>query len=556
MPQNNAVQVFEGGWEQLENAVFTDNQTSISNLPESHFIRPNGRSVSVISGTAIETYPIGLPYYDPDQVGALIDTFTIPDDVTPIGHCWNDDGTELYVVGQNTKTLYQYTVPTPYTPSSIIAASVSLDLVDVTNPVLQGVISRDGDFIFITDGISVYSFPLPVKDDITSNSSNTVFTPGGGVNVDSFALKREGDKLYTGDIANNLITEYVTTAPNIIVGATPNGNTFTLPIVVPASGPLEPFSITFRSNGKQLFVLERTDSVFVRCHLDDFDRDWNISTASFFSNSFPAADSQSIFWKPDGTRFFSVVSAGGANDRIDQFTVPNRWNMTDAVLDDFFSLTGVAETPRGIWVTPDGLSTFIVDAATDTLYRFNMNTGWDISTMVDPDISFLLNGDVNVNNPSGIAFSKDQLRFYIPDAQTDDVFEFHVLVPLDIENAFHVNTLDLTAFGDLSEIRISPDDTLVYFSIRIVPDAILMFSLPPDGNISGAVFLQELDVEFLEGNLQSFFIRENDGKKLWVAGQTSGLISSLDMTLEFNNAIITNFGDELTTDIGEIIVYE
>ncbi len=553
MPQNNAVQVFEGGWKQLENAIFTTNLKIISNLPESHFVRPDGTSVSVIAGTDIETFPIGLPYYDPDQVGALSDTFTIPDDATPIGHCWNDNGTRLYVVGQTTKTLYQYTVPTPYLPSSIVAASVSLDLSLVTNDVLQVVISRDGDFIFITDAASVYSFPLPTKDDITSfsSSTDTVFTPGAAADVVSFALKREGDKFYVGNTTTNEITEYVTTAPNIIVGATANGNIFTLPLIPPQ---LSPNSISFRSNGKQFFVLDRLDSSFVRFHLDDFDRDWNISTASYFSNSFGAADSQSIFWKPDGTKFFNLVAAGGANDRIDQFDVPDRWNMTDAQLNvTNFSLDGIANNPRGMWVTPDGLACFVIDSTSDLLVRLNMTTGWDLSTMSDSGIFFDLNGEVNVNTPTGIAFSKDQLKFYVTDSQTDDVVEFEVPAPLDIINAEFVISFDVSTFGDLTEIRLKPDDSLFYIGAR-APDRILLFSLPLDGDVSGAVFLQELDVMFLEDNLQSFFVRENDGKKIWVAGQQSDAISGMDMTLEFNNAIITNFGEELTTDAGETIV--
>jgi len=550
MPQNNSVQVFEGGWKELENALFTDNQANIATLPESHFVRPDGTSVSVISGTVIETFPIGLPRYDPDQVGALSDTFTITDDATPIGHCWNNNGTELYFVGQTTKTLYQFNVPTPYTPSSIIAASVSLDLVDVALDPLQVVISRDGDFIFITDGDSVYSFPLPTPDDITSNVSNTVFTPGGGVNVDSFAVKLEGDKFYFGDIANNIIREYVATSPNIIVGATANGNTFTLPEVVAASGPLEPFSITFRSNGKQLFVLERTDNVFVRCHLDNIN--WNISTASYFPNFLASSGYQSVFWKPDGTKLFALNSGGG--DRIDEFTLDDRWNMNEGTITFNFALAGIAESPRGIWVSSDGLTCFVVDSTTDDIVQLDMSTGWDLSTMTDPLIRFDLTIRTNINNPSGVAFSKDQLTYYVCGSGTDDVFQYTVTSPLDITtSAFSGNSLDLSGMGDLADIRLRPDDNLMYVCTRNA-DFVRLFSLPPDGNVSNAVFLQELNVEAQEDNLQGFFIRENDGKKMWLVGLNAGGISCMDMTLEFNNALITSFGEEITTDAGVTIV--
>jgi len=544
MTQNRALQVFKGGWEQLEHAVFTDNEGNIPNFPVSYFIRPDGSSVSSIDGTAIETYPIGLPFWDPTQVGSIADTFTIPDDITPIGHCWNDNGTRLYVVGQNNKELFQYTVPTPYLPSSIVAASVSLDLVDVANDPIQVVISRDGDFIFITDGTSVYSFPLPVKDDITSNTSNTVFTPGGGVFVDTFAVKREGDKIYTGDTADNSIREYVTTAPNIIVGATFNGNTLNL-----TSDPVAHF--TFRPNGKEIHILEDIGG-FKRCHADDA---WDLSSASLFSNTFAAVDSQSLVFKPDDTLFFSLVQAGDPNDRIDQFALLNRGNITNANLVDNFSLDGIANTPRGIWVTPDGFVCVVMDAATDDLVRLNMSTGWNLGTMTNPSIRFDLGAAVGVTNPSGVAFTKDQLTYYIADAGTDSIYQLTVPSPMDIANSVDTgNVLNLTGMGDVTDVRLKPDDKLMYVSVR-APDRILLFRLPADGNVSNAVFLVDLNVEAQEDNLQAFFIRENDGKKLWVAGIQSGVITCMDMTLEFNNAITTELGEDLSTDAGETIVY-
>jgi len=129
-------------------------------------------------------------------------------------------------------------------------------------------------------------------------------------------------------------------------------------------------------------------------------------------------------------------------------------------------------------------------------------------------------------------------------------------LPLDIVNAFFIpgNDLDLSSFGNITDIQIKPDDKLIYFSER-TGDRILMFSLPSDKNISNAVFLDELSVGFLESNLQGFYIKEDDGKKIWIVGLQSGAIQSMDMSLEFNNALITEFGDELATEAGDILVY-
>ena len=46
--------------------------------------------------------------------------------------------------------------------------------------------------------------------------------------------------------------------------------------------------------------------------------------------------------------------------------------------------------------------------------------------MSDPGISFDLATAAGINNPSGISFTKDQLKYYVSGSQTDDVFEFEL----------------------------------------------------------------------------------------------------------------------------------
>ena len=55
--------------------------------------------------------------------------------------------------------------------------------------------------------------------------------------------------------------------------------------------------------------------------------------------------------------------------------------------------------------------------------------------------------------------------------------------------------------------------------------------------------------------MQGFFIRENDGEKIWIVGNQSGAIQSMDMLLDFSNSLITSFGDNLVTELGENLVY-
>jgi len=546
MARNNSVQVFKGQWEELENAIFTDNNVALgTSSVDSFFIKPDGTELYILDDDVVRTFPLAIPY-DPNSLGSLGNTFTVTDDPTPRGLYFKDDGTKMFVGGRTATVMLEYVVPIPFDVSSIVASPASLSLdPPVVGALFQITFSRDGDFLFVTNTDTVYSFPLPTPWDITSNVSNTSFDPPTLTNIFSITFKREGDKMYLHDNTANRIVEFDLSTVYDITTAVDNGNAFD-------SSPMTPLDIKFRSNGLEFFILDNVQD-FMRLHLDD---QWDISTASLFTNSVSTVDSQSIFWKPDGTLFLIVVSTA-VTDRLDEFTMITRpWNQTDAITTATFSLVGIAETPRGIWVNPEGTICMIADAASDSIVQLDMSTGWSLSTMSDPGISVDLTLLVpGLNSPSGIAFTKDQLTFYVTDTFSDTVYQFTVPTKLDIANAAYTgNFLNLTSFGDITDIRLKPDDNLMYVSDN-TGDNILLFRLPADGDVSNAVLLQTLPVGFLEPNLQGFFIRENDGAKLWVIGLTSNLVQSMDISSEFSNSLITTFGDNLVTNLGETLVH-
>ena len=541
MARNNSVQVFKGGWEELENAIFTDNETAIA-LSLSFTIKPDGTELYLITNSnVVETYPLAIPY-DPNSIGTLIRSFPITDDTQPMGIIFKDDGTKMFVGGVNSAIMLEYAVPTPFDTDSIVASPVQISLSVITGNLTQIDFSKDGDFFFVTDLDNVYSFPLPTPWDITSNTSNTSFNPATVGSILSITFKREGDKMYLLEIPSVRVVEFDLSTPYDITTANPNGNELDL-------SSMFIFDMKFRSNGLEFFAID-TDPNFVRFHLDE---QWNISTASLFTNSAAIVDIQSIIWKPDGLKFFTLVSS--AADRIDEHTmITNPWNQTSALITDAFVLTPIAAAPRGMWVSEDGTVCFITDNSTNSLIQLNMSTGWSLSTMTNPGITKLLTDLVPaLTNPTGIAVTKDEKTYYITDSTTDTVYQFTSVTPLDIVNMTYTGN-SLAISGDPTDIQLKPDDKLMLVCERS-GDTILLYRLPADGNVQQAVLLQTLPVGFLELNLQAFFVRENDGGKIWVGGLQSGLLRSMDMSAEFNNSLITEFGDDLVTDLGENLVY-
>lgn len=557
MTQNRPVQVFEGGWELLQHAIFTDNQISLglTGTLFSFDIKQDGTELYVLEiispgNSFVRTFSITTPAWDPDSVVVTpLRSFPITtDDDTPTSINFQKGefaGTQMFIVGQGSKVMLAYTVPDAFDTDSIVASPASISLSDVGGTVSGGAFSRDGDFFFVTEliGGNVYSFPMPTNWDITSNTSNTSKATGL-ITLFGLEVKPEGDKMYIMETnGDDTLHEFDMTTPNDISTLSSSVNQLNF---VPAAVS----DIVFRPNGKEFFNIQDCN-LFTRFHVD---QQWDLSTASLFTNALPTVDFQKIFWKADGTKFFCINSS--VSDRIDEFTTINRWNVTGSTITGNFSLGGIAAGPRGLWVSHDGETCMITDNGTNSIIRLDMSTGWDIDTMSNPSVAFDLGAEVpGLTNPTGVSFRNDLLTYYITDSASDDVVQFTVPTPLDIANSvFTGNSLNLSGEGDLTDIQIKPDETLMFVCTREI-DRVRLFSLPPDGNVSNALPLQDLNVEALEDTLQGFDIRQFDGKQLSLVGLASGNITTMDMTSEFNNSIASNSGADISTQEGEAIVY-
>ena len=165
------------------------------------------------------------------------------------------------------------------------------------------------------------------------------------------------------------------------------------------------------------------------------------------------------------------------------------------------------------------------------------------------------NGSGEFTQASGLYFRDDGLKFFVTDQVTDEIFEYDMGTPYDIANASLTSTTAMPV-TTLSGIFFRLDGRKLYICDRGGVDLVLLFDLSTPWDVSTFVLQGTLDVEAQETNLRSLFIREVDGKKLYVVGTNIDTLFSYDMSLEFNETIITDFGHNLITEAGEFIVYQ
>jgi len=536
MMRNSAPQVFAGGWKELQHGIMTENEMSFGTLPKGHFIRPDGVILFTTVGTTVESVPFSIPWIIDTPIPAFKKVFNVTEDSNPRGITFSPDGTIMVIVGRDTENLYSYVLPIPWDITSIVDVPTSLSL-SVVFDAKGCEFSRDGDFIFVADvGGSIRSFLLPIPYDITSNVTSAI---SPFINeVGDMIFKPEGDMMYVVVEDDNDVREYILTTPYDITTAV-----FTE--LVLNTGPDNPTSVSAKANGMEFFVISKTPDVIMKFHLED---EWHIATGSRFqgTTTVPMGFPVSITWKPDGTKFY-ILNAQ-AVDEVLEFSVPFPFNLQNATQDFSFPINPPETNPRGMFFHPDGSMFWIMGTGLDDIIQFNLTTPWDLSTAFNPNIS--INPSGLSPNPQGLFFGKRGLKAYITDSN-DDIMEYDMTTPYDITtlNITPVFSLDIsTNTSAPRDVVFHPNGTIMYI-ISDTLDTVSRYVLTTSWDISSAVFVDSLDVSIDTGP-QGLFIRNDDGKKLYMVGTAANTIYTWDMSLDFSIPVNMAYED------GNIMDYE
>ena len=279
---------------------------------------------------------------------------------------------------------------------------------------------------------------------------------------------------------------------------------------------------------------------------------WTQLQHAKFSNSklLAMGSPADVYWKPDGEKAYVI---DGTNENIVEFTASIPYDETTIVETGMFDILDLDNNIRGIDFNDAGTLCWLIGTSQDDVHQLNFGTGWDISTISDPEINRGIGG-TNAN-PQSVRFSKDGFILYVSDT-SGKVFAYNVTTPFDISTlttspSFNV---DFTSTApNVGKVLFSTDEKYLYLLSR-TNDNVVRYLLQTPGDITTAVFLDSFD-DLMETNPLGIHIRRDNGKKLYVVGIISDTMFSYDMSLNENNSIITRLGDELTTETGENIVY-
>ena len=314
---------------------------------------------------------------------------------------FKSDGSKMYIVGDDTNSIYQYSTSNNFYYLELFNSEFTLD---------SAVGGQTIDFAFGTNPFLNSASYDSVSLDVSAQDA----TPSG------LFFKPDGTRLYITGTTNDDIYEYsLSTAWDITTAS----------YVRTLASDYNPRNVFFKPNGTELYIVRSIPSFasnLVEQHT--LTTAWDISTSSStqtFSIATQDTSAQGIFFKPDGKKMFVT---GIQNDAVYEYALSTAWDISTASYTQNFSLTGQGyDAPLDLFFNADGTKMFILGAfespsSTDSVYQYSLLTAWDVSTISYDGISF----SVNAEDYAGQAlyFKDDNSKMYIAGPITSRIHQY------------------------------------------------------------------------------------------------------------------------------------
>ena len=399
--------------------------------------------------------------------GTAGSSFSIGNNMNASGAAFNNDGTRMFVLRTDSPgpQINQYSLSTAYDLSSTITYIDSFSTTSI------GTGSGHGSFVFNSDGTKM--FLLSSGDGLIHQ-----FTTGTDTTLD----------LSSGNYFN-----HTTTADSTFAFSNP-----------PASGTAAGFSLVLTNS--------------------NVPSTYDIANASYDSKSFSVGSQEtfpsSLVFKPDGTKMFVV---GYGNDAVQEYSLSTAWDITTASYSQNFSVGSQEPNSQGLFIKPDGTK-FWITGNSDKVWQYSMSTAWDISTASYDSVNFTLNPPVAL--PVGVEFKSDGTKMYIIDVQgTQSVYQFSLSTAWNLSTASYDSVSFSTSSQDATplDLTFNSDGTKMYM-IGSTTDTIYQYSLSTAWDLSTTSYDNvSFSVSSQETSPRDVFFKP-DGTKFYIVGDTNDTV--------------------------------
>ena len=378
----------------------------------SFFVASNGVD-AVYKYTVSSAYDISSAVYS-----SFLDVSS--QESAPAGVQFKSDGAKMYVVGNGSDTIYQYstaltTASLDLSTGSVFDYTPTSDIqVTLTNPAASGT-SSGATLLLSGGGTTGYDLGNAAYSDVSLDVSGQETRPRG------MAFNTDGTKVYIVGNDNDNVHQYSLSTAFDLNTASYDSVSFSV-----ASQDTNPYGMSFNADGTKMYIIGiSNDSAFQYTLSTAFD----LSTASYdsvnFSFASQEADPQEITFNNDGTKMYMVGTSG---DSVYQYSLSTAFDLSTASYDSVsFSVASQEASPTSVVFNSDGTKMYIVGYGSDTVHQYTLSTAFDLSTSSYDSVSFSVASQET--SPEDITFNSDGTKMYIVGQSSDTIYQYSTATP-------------------------------------------------------------------------------------------------------------------------------
>ena len=483
----------------------------------------------------------------------------------PVASDFVNGGSDLFFISQDANlgggqgAVQKISLSTPYDLSSTTTADGGVVLSNIPSSIEFH--PNDGSRFFSGDGkggIEEYSLDGGAFDlsggisranllDISSNVGNPRSFTFNGDGRAFFTTGFSSDKVYKFELGS----AYDITGSVVLTETFDISETMTSPEFITFNGDGSNFFLGYTSSGKYYEFESTVSRIDVRNTLsggDGISFDSKTGEIATTTTDEITEGSNSLYYTSERSQDELKIQGSGLSyeKNIEKAGVFGSAVYTGKSLD----VTSEDEEPKGLTFNNDGSKLFVIGDNKQTIYEYDLSTGFDVSTASYSGTSLKVTSQLS--NPRDITFNPDGTKMLAIGSGYSDVREYNLGTGFDLSTASYSGT----SFDVYSEetaprgLAFNSDGTKM-FIVGTSSDSVHEYGLSTGFDISTASYSgtsfdvsgEEVFPIVLEFN--------GDGTKMFVLGYQSDAISQYDLTTGFDISTASFSGESFGPVSGE-----
>jgi len=486
--------------------------------PEGIFFKPDGTKMYICGNSSDSVHEYDLSTAWDISTASFNQSLSVSaQEGAPRAVSFKPDGTVMLIGGAVSDTILQYSLSTAWDISTA-SYDQSFSIASQETIFQSMFINEDGTSLMLVgqQGLDVNRYSLSTAWDVSTMSYVDNFSVSSQDTApEGLFFKSDGTKMFYCGSNSDTIYQYSTGTATTLDLST--GNYFSH---TPSINTVFAFSNAPASGTAAGFALALTGGNAAETY--------DIANASYDSVSFSVATQATgpfgMDFKPDGTMFFICDLT---TDTIYKYNLSTAWDLSTASYASVSKLVGSpgpVVSPFSVRFKPDGTKMYISDVSSpSTIYEWDLSTAWDITTASYNSVS--LNVSSQDNSPLGIFFNNDGTKMYVVGLGTDTIYQYDFTTAWDLSTASYASkSLSVLSQDTTPRSGYLSTSGTTLFVLGAANDAIYKYTLSTADDISTATYDSVSFSVTSQENNPSDFIFKSDGTKMYVVGGTNDTV--------------------------------